>query len=96
MGKNQAVAGSSTLLERSDFDLGIDQGGQGCGDGEGGQASAAESSCNRLHCECAKVVTARKPLDMIKVSFFFLGFILPLYNCYYIRHPASEIPIFSE
>lgn len=66
MSKDQAVAGSSTLLKRSDFDLGVDQGGQGCGDGEGGQANAAKSSCNRLHRECAKEVTARKPLDMIK------------------------------
>lgn len=66
MGKDQAVARSSTLLERSDLDLSVDQGGQGCGDGEGGQASAAESSCNRLHREWAKYVTARKPLGVIK------------------------------
>lgn len=66
MSKDQAIAGSSTLLKRSDLDLGVNQRGQGCGDGEGGQASAAENSCYRLHRECAKEMTARKPLGKIK------------------------------
>lgn len=87
MSKDQAVAGSSTLLERSDFDVGAGQGGQGCGESEGGQASAAESSCYRLHCECAKEVIARRS-GVIKSLSSFWASSCPLYICYTIRHPT--------
>lgn len=91
MGKDQAVAGSSTLFERSDFDFSASQGRQGCGDSEGGQANAAESPYYRLHCECAKEVNVGRsgePLGMVVSRLFFAGFIMSF--IYPLQDPRSD------
>lgn len=88
MSKDQAIAGSSTLLKRSDLDLGVNQRGQGCGDSEGGQAGTAEKSYYRLHRECAREVTARRsgePLSVIECPSSWAP------SCSYISATISDI-----
>lgn len=63
--KDQAVTGGSTLLQRSDLDVGGGNSGgtaqrrQSCGGSKGAEAELAKGASDRQHCECVEEVGLR-------------------------------------